>query len=229
MKILDKIQKLLKLAESPNEHEATLAMEKAHALLAEHNVTMAEVAAHNNDVGVEEVGHGTHTTNAGATWVRQLWMSTAKLYFCDYFFSSGNHKTYHTIIGTKANSATAMHMAEYLTGTVLRLSNEAGWGQPGKFKSNFRQGCALRLARRMREMRELAEAPTSTGTNLPAVYNQTQVANEAYTAANFNIRSTKARAIKISDSGGYLAGKIAGDKISLNDQVSGTTKQKELT
>ena len=37
MKVVDKIQKLLALTESSNEHEAALAAEKAHELLAEHN------------------------------------------------------------------------------------------------------------------------------------------------------------------------------------------------
>ena len=43
--ILDKVQKLLALAQSPNEHEAQLAMTKAHEMLLRHNLSLLE--AHN--------------------------------------------------------------------------------------------------------------------------------------------------------------------------------------
>lgn len=42
-KIIDKIQKLLALATSPNEHEASLAAEKAHELLIKHNLDLQEI------------------------------------------------------------------------------------------------------------------------------------------------------------------------------------------
>jgi len=41
-KILEKIQKLLSLATSDNEHEAKAAMDKANALLVKHNLSMQE-------------------------------------------------------------------------------------------------------------------------------------------------------------------------------------------
>ena len=42
-KILDKVQKLLKLSESPNIEESKLAMEKAHQLLKEHNLSISDI------------------------------------------------------------------------------------------------------------------------------------------------------------------------------------------
>lgn len=48
-KLLDRVQKLLALAESDNEHEAALALGKAQALMAEHNITLGRLKL--NDVG----------------------------------------------------------------------------------------------------------------------------------------------------------------------------------
>lgn len=225
MKVLDKITKLLALADSPNEHEAALAMEKAHALLAEHNLTMANVAAHTTSTPLEEIGHDTATSKMGATWVRHLWYATAKLYFCEYFYSRGNHRTYHTVIGSQANSATAIHMAEYLTSAVVKLSNAAG---TGTFRSNFRQGCAMRLNARMRDLKAQQENPaTTSSSNLPAVYNQSEAAANDYMDEKFNIRKGKSRAVSISNGDGYSAGNKAAEGIGLHTQTT-TTKRKEL-
>ena len=42
-KIIDKINKLLKLAESPNIEEASSAIKKAHKLLAEYNLSLEDI------------------------------------------------------------------------------------------------------------------------------------------------------------------------------------------
>ncbi|MBM4056579.1 MAG: DUF2786 domain-containing protein, partial [Planctomycetes bacterium] len=43
--ILDKVHKLLALAQSPNEHEAQTAMAKAHELLLRHNLSLLDTQA----------------------------------------------------------------------------------------------------------------------------------------------------------------------------------------
>ena len=57
--VLDKIKALLRMAEHPNsnEHEAALALERAQALLFEHNLSRADVMSENyNEVpaGIED-------------------------------------------------------------------------------------------------------------------------------------------------------------------------------
>lgn len=46
-KIKDKIEKLLNLSMSDNEHEASLALERALKLMNEHNITQEEVYRQN--------------------------------------------------------------------------------------------------------------------------------------------------------------------------------------
>lgn len=53
--IEERIRKLLALADSPNEHEAALAAEKAQALMLRHGIELAEIAASSGEqLGVEE-------------------------------------------------------------------------------------------------------------------------------------------------------------------------------
>ena len=162
MKIAEKIQKLLALSESSNEHEAALAAEKAHALLAEHNLSMAQVESATTNKQ-DTIGHTTATSKLGARWVRSVWQATARLYFCEYLYSSGNHKTYHYVVGSEANTAITCQMAEFFTQSVVKMSR----GYTGKSQGSFRTGCAQRLVKRLDEMRELAQeqgAATSCGT-----------------------------------------------------------------
>ena len=222
MKIVDKIQKLLALTESSNEHEAALAAEKAHELLAEHNLSMAQVeSASKKEKLNEQVGHTSATSKLGARWVRNLWLATARLYFCEYLYSRGNHKTYHTVIGSEANTTTACHMAEFFTQSVVEMSKGSS------SQSSFRTGCALRLVARLNEMRKLAQeqpVTASNKSNLPALYEQTKEQLDNYISDTLGeLKNVPSRNFSIADSNAYDAGRKAANSIGLNTQTTGTT------
>ena len=222
MKIVDKIQKLLALTESSNEHEAALAAEKAHELLAEHNLSMAQVeSASKKEKLNEQVGHTSATSKLGARWVRNLWLATARLYFCEYLYSRGNHKTYHTVIGSEATTTTACHMAEFFTQSVVEMSKGSS------SQSSFRTGCALRLVARLNEMRKLAQeqpVTASNKSNLPALYEQTKEQLDNYISDTWGeLKNVPSRNFSIADSNAYDAGRKAANSIGLNTQTTGTT------
>ena len=208
MKIAEKVQKLLALTESSNEHEAALAAEKAHALLAEHNLS-----------------------KLGARWVRSVWQATARLYFCEYMFSSGNHKTHHYVIGSEANTATTCQMAEFFTQTVVKMSK----GYSGSSQSSFRTGCALRLVGRLNAMRGLAQkqqdVATSCGTTLPVLYEQTKKKLDEYISETWGkTKAVPSKNFSIADSKAYASGRDAANTIGLNKQTThNSSKAKELT
>jgi hypothetical protein len=229
--VLAKVAKLLALSTSPNEHEAAAAMEKAHSLLADHNLSMSQVKLPGTE-SADPVGHATAESKIGAPWIRAIWQSTAKLYFCDYAYSKGrNHNTNHWVIGTAANSATACQMAHYFTETVIRLSNEAAKTHDdtfdvskGVFIANFRKGCSNRLAIRMRDKRmEAEETPvTSDGSNLPAIYKDTAAQNQDYMKNELGTKEGKSRAVSVTHNAGYRAGSNAGNSVGLDTQIGGT-------
>ena len=229
MKIAEKIQKLLALTESSNEHEAALAAEKAHALLAEHNLSMAQVESATTNKQ-DTIGHTTATSKLGARWVRSVWQATARLYFCEYLYSSGNHKTYHYVVGSEANTAITCQMAEFFTQSVVKMSR----GYTGKSQGSFRTGCAQRLVKRLNEMRELAQeqgAATSCGTTLPALYEKTKEQLDNYVSDTWpNSKALARRGVNIADVDAYAAGRSAANSIGLNQQTTyNSSKAKELT
>jgi len=80
-KLIDKIKKLMALGESPNPHEAELAMEKAAKLMAAHNISVIDVEA--SDGTIEEHIHEVNVDGAGGSVDR--WEGTMALMLCEIF------------------------------------------------------------------------------------------------------------------------------------------------
>lgn len=163
-----RIKKLLALAADGrgNEHEMTLAAEKAQQLMEEYNVTMSHVEA----AGQKSEG-GTRTKDQTKdrtvyVWRRELMKAIAELNFCfceqDWEYKDGYRngpQTFagYTLIGREANVASTRIMFEYLIQTIDRLTKEVIVDPKGYFTRyafSFRKGMADRLMDRLREQRE---------------------------------------------------------------------------
>ena len=244
--ITAKIQKLLALATSSNEHEAASAATKAHAMLAEHNLSMASVQA--TDDTSNDMGHNEHSNSDSSKeqWIIQLWSATAKLYFCGYFFCKNpyDQTISHTLVGSPANSAAAASMAKFLTDTVQALSKRNSG--PDLFCSDpstkprsvlwlrtFRTGASETICTRLRDrLKELKAGQQSqndiaNANNLPALYKSTEQEVAAYTAQNFNLKSSRPSKARL-DPGAYKAGRSAGTHIGLETQVGASAGSSTL-
>jgi hypothetical protein len=235
-KLIDKIKKLLALSKSSNEHEAALALEKAQALLAEHNLSMDTVmeTASPNESKVGEIK--TQKRYPSRPWLRMLAGAVAHLYFCKAFFRSekrGSHKyDRHYFVGTKANSTVAALMFEYLAATIQRIELEHAdriypddKKRHSAFRNAFRLACVDRLSERIAQRIEdskRGKAQSSVGSNLPALanmYTNLQRQNQKYldeTLGRLNIVTVKGRA---RSNDGTVYGRKAGDEISLDQQI----------
>lgn len=69
MTIEDKIKKLLALASSPNENEASLAMSRARELMAKYSVSIKETEIHAQEVLNEEYYFSQYFTSAAGRWI----------------------------------------------------------------------------------------------------------------------------------------------------------------
>lgn len=160
-KVIDRLRKLLALANDKraNEAESQLAMEHAQQLMLEHNLTMATVEARG---GEKEVRLKEETKkNLMFKWQRELFENVARVNFC--FFSLVRKETAsgerivggYEIIGRQSNVVSARNMYEYLAETIARLvKQECGPSsaqQFSKYANSFRLGCVDRLSSRLRE------------------------------------------------------------------------------
>lgn len=241
-KVIDKVRKLMGMATSANEAEAAAFAEKAQALLAEHNLSMSEIAASEKpDDGDFEMDSDLETDSR--PWRRSLATMTAKMFFCQYFYTHKYiptktrkcgyvRKDIHTFVGAPHNIVVAKLMYQYLTATIVRLSDEGAKKYEPKqrtaFRTSFQHSCADRLAQRIANRIAAAKkgqvVSETTGTNLPALlslYDQSEKSVNAFMEKELGrALSVGGRTGKITSQEGAAAGRAAGDKIGLDDQIA---------
>lgn len=235
-KIVDKIRKLLSLAQSPNEHEAALAAKKAQELLAQHNLSLSEVEGKEEE---DDVGEGNFET-ASQPWQRRICSGVAKLYFCYYYFTFVKYpaptrrcgyvrKDRHNFVGLDHNVSVAKMMAEYLLETVERLTKEGSMtvhvSERSCYMTTFRAACAGRLRSRLYDLWNASQQPTvtSTGTNLPALrslYEQCRIDAERFLQEQGVSVHNRSNRVTVSHRKGLVDGRVAGDTISLHSQIA---------
>lgn len=115
--IIEKIKKLLALANSSNEHEAALAASHAQRLLSEHNLAMVDIeAAHKPDKA------DTVEMNISKTlpkWLRHLSAGVSTAFDCQAVHHPATGKM--SFIGVGADVQIALYTFAYLDRTVRKL------------------------------------------------------------------------------------------------------------
>lgn len=168
-KLIDRLKKLLALAKDTrgNENEAAAAMEKVQALLAEYNLTMADLESQG---GKDESGRRSqdkYEKSAMYEYQRGLMKAVAEAHYClywtgariDYRGKRPVKRFYHVLVGREANVISARLMFEYLNTTIEKLSTEryTSRGNLSRSAISWKEGCASRLEERLTERREKAD------------------------------------------------------------------------
>lgn len=250
-KIISQIEKLLAVArdQATSEDVAMLYAEKAHELLAKHNLSLSELSK-----AADPIIHDNDLLTYYASWIKSLMGNIARLYFCGYFFehfptdflkkvnlskndlrklkSGWGHKTFlrHNFIGEQANIIIAKNLAEYLISVMERLCKEGETTVPtaerAAYRNTFMNACSARLCFRLYERRKnTTEAATNTnGTTLPALRSLYEQAADKYNewVKQNGLKMRQYRNLgKLTHAKGSRDGHNAGDKIGLDQQVSG--------
>jgi uncharacterized protein DUF2786 len=253
-RIAERIRKLLALASNnPSEAEAAIALERASALMAEHNLTVAQVDA--RGTGEERVEEKHNAAYKQQTWAREIWGSVAELNFCMWWYHHSNRKygwhrtpggSYekgpprevdeHVIIGTRSNVETTKAMVDYLISTIERLARESKLESQRDLHA-FKLGCAQRLSVRLDLLREKrAEAKkrrSSVRSTLPALADLYAAHEQANADLYAKIhggppRFTSGSPLGTSSLTAYESGQSAGSKVSLDTQIARAGRVKLL-
>ena len=138
-KILDKVHKLLALAQSPNEHEAQNAMTKAHEFLLKHNLSLLDVQTEWNYIyrQIGEVGRRNPIKSIISAII-------SKFFFVEAIWTFGydQHKNRSgqvlEIYGTPENVEMAEYVYDYLRNisellwTEYKRREKIRWKQASK-------------------------------------------------------------------------------------------------
>jgi|SRR5579872_3117560 len=185
--IIERIKKLMAMADRGTEHEAALAAERMQALLQEHNLTRADVEAKSEEPSALEVTREQrdHDRPALYTYQRELMRSIAENNFCMYFVTEkfvpdergrfhrwfgenrvrGRWSKRHCLIGRSENVTASLLMYDYLTDTMSRLLPFFGTARRETAARLWLAGCAETLCDRLERQRtgkEKEEPKTDT-------------------------------------------------------------------
>lgn len=165
-KISERIKKLLALAKGgTTEGEASAAMAKVQELLADYNLTMAQVESSTQTTDTTaQVADAPRTKDkyeksALYKYQRRLMRVIADCHFCLYWtgetydYKNGRRLTryHHVLVGREANVATARVLFDYLNSTIEKLAT-AEYPVPlnlSKAALSWKEGCADRLCDRL--------------------------------------------------------------------------------
>lgn len=231
-KIKDKLQKLLALAASDNEHEAALAMEKAQVLMNEHNLTIKDVAEDGSGAIVEDENIW------GLTKSRQRWESALSGCIASAFdgravVNPTEEGWYVTFIASKTDMAFIVDLYERLRQTVRRMSDSfvkiershKPWLSAKTLHNSYRQGLVVTIHNRLQTLKENTRPDTKrvnkyglTGMDLVLVKNQ---AVDQRVENLFGKTYSESRSkIKVY-SHAYQQGKEDGNNVSLHRSLDG--------
>lgn len=205
---VDKIAKLLALAANAGtEEEADAAMRQAQRLMADRNLTMAQVEmAGGNRTEVKRTKEQL-TRGASYKYQQELWATLCEVNFCFHFVIpvykkvSVPHPRFagmqqqnrvvgkqHQILGRAENVAAVKVMGEYLEQCIERLVPVPNNERLSKWALSWKAGCAERLCERLVEQKEQMEeesrkaAAGQSGDDNPFALTLVSVAQREYEA-----------------------------------------------
>ena len=131
-KIIDKIRKLMTLANSANEHEAALAAARATELMLKHEIAEAQLATEEGAEVIEVVERESIDESGSIIpWKGNLCAGLAQSMGCEFYYGSTKYvrgtkqKRTYLIIGQESKRAMIKYMYDYLCAELIRLADSA--------------------------------------------------------------------------------------------------------
>ncbi len=228
MDIEERIRALLALGNDAGatEAEASLAMERAHALLLKHNLDMAEVEASGSPTDATTVVDEEFSYRYSDKWRPSLANVVAKHNYCRVINTGHNTLRF---IGRPHNVRVAMDMSRWLMGQVADLTFERWAIEAGVFqqtgdasqqdwKDGFAFGVVNRLAERLKEQKAHEEGQyenvralsmdlaSENQSFMDSVYGRLTHTRVSFNGQAYNVGTRAADGISISPSGRQVDG-----------------------
>jgi predicted SprT family Zn-dependent metalloprotease len=215
-KIIQKVQKLLRLSESNNKHEAEMATLKANQLLKNHNLSLINSKQHDEDESETALSRVLEFKKVTGK-VQAIYKILHHFYVVPVF-SYGQKSTSLEIIGERNNVICAEYVAHFLDKILERLYSEekAKNGFSGvRSKNSFMHGVAEGFVERF-------EKEINLKATTLLIHRQLEVhLNKVYPKMRGRVSQSK----KI-DKNAMAMGKKTGRKLSISKGLTQKTKQK---
>ncbi len=215
-RVLERVRKLLALAGSANQHEAEVAMKRAHELMLRHNIE-ASAAAGAREFELRHVGEPLRRTSPVESAILVL---LTECFFVKviripvYLPREGKRGAVYELSGTRANLELALHVYAFLLGTAERLwqaNRDDARVRSGHDRLAYQSGVIRGFHDKLR-----GERQALAGTGL--VWRGDARLDEDYQRRHPRIQS---RSRTVRTGGAHAAGREAGERVVLHKPISG--------
>ena len=224
--IIEKIKKLLALANSSNEHEAALAAGHAQRLLSEHNLAMADIeAAHRPDKADKAE---TYVSKSLPKWMRHLSAGVSTAFDCQAIHHPATGKM--TFIGIGADVQIAAYTFTYLDRTVRKLcsnymkqhvSSTIANRHRELMRQSYYLGAVSTISARLREQK--VQTPVTTGA---LVLVKEGLISQAMNEIG-NLRTMRSRKSYVN-SDAYTKGQTDGGQVGFKLGITGASSPQSI-
>lgn len=225
--VVSKVQKLLALSNSANEHEAALAASRARDLLSKYNLDMAECLAREEEIDLKAVEE--QIKDKEVAWAGNLFGGVARIFDCHPIRGGGLFR----FVGMTADVQTAVYTYQFLCREIERLGTQAmpmlkaqNRGEsPRRLGSSYRMGMVSRILRDMREQSPKRKAEQEGCTALVVIKKAgiQDYINDAYP----NLRRGRPTRSYVSN-GAYERGYADGANVSVRPGVGAGSGQRRI-
>ena len=221
--IIEKIKKLLALANSSNEHEAALAAGHAQRLLSEHNLAMADIEAAHRPDKADKVE--TTVSKTLPKWMRHLSAGVSSAFDCQAVHHPAAGKM--TFIGVGADVQIAAYTFTYLDRTIRKLcstymqqhiSSMAANRHRELMRQSYYLGAVSTITVRLKEQK--VQTPVTTGA---LVLVKEGLIRQAMNEIG-NLRTMHSRRSYIN-SDAYSKGQTDGRQVGIHHGITGTSSR----
>lgn len=221
--LIEKVQKLLALAESSNEHEATLAAEKAQELMLRYGIELAHIAA----LADKEVGIGSNRIGCRIDpWRRALARAVAVANGCDMVYTGLPRKWTgdFTFWGPRDTLPGVVTLYQYLEAQLVVISrleavkvSHASAARSMQWRRSFLVGAVSRISARLESRARKVEQESAVNSQaLVVIRDSVESAMRADARARGMVLTSKRTKSHVHP-GAYAAGQEAGDGVDLRD------------
>ncbi len=217
--IIEKIKKLLALAQSSNEHEAALAAAHAHRLLSEHNLAMADIDTTQRPDKADKIE--TTVPKVLSKWLRLLFGGVSTAFDCQTVHYPATGRM--IFIGVGADVQVASYTFSYLQRVVRKLCGSyMKHHVNGRFtgrnrellKQSYLLGAASTISARLREQK--IQTPITSTALVPV---KEGLIRQTMTELG-NLRTVRSRKSYIN-ADAYGKGQADGREIGIHKGIAG--------
>ncbi len=221
--IIDRVRKLLALAQSTNANEAANAAAKANALIDEYRISVGQLSdaeTEASDPLIHDRTDPLFEADRVMQWRKSLVIRLSKHYGCYVWNDTSKRKACYIIAGRKSDTDVLRYMFAYISTECERIATSQAKGKGRTFAESYKRGFVDGVMSQLDASRQTAAKASSDPQALVKLDDRTRLARAHVTAA---VRLGKAKTAHCSrtDASAFYSGQNAGRSLHLGASLPG--------